>query len=320
MNDTHGHAAGDEVLVGASGRMQGCVRAGDVVARFGGDEFVVLLEPLDEEASAVAVADRLVAALAEPLLLRNGHEVSIGASVGVAIAQDGAVDPERVLMEADVAVYRAKVAGRGRAEVFDTSLREELDRRHRLQDGLLHAIEAGALELRHEPVVDLRTRRLAGYEAKVSWPRAGEDELDRSAILPVAERTELVCDLDTWALREAVRQAASIPADSSPAMLAVPLSGRHLRRPRVVGTSCPPSAPGSRPNGSCSSSPRRSWPTTWPSSSTSPSSGRPAYACASRGSVPTRVRPTAGRACPSTSSGSTPRPRPAPRWARRCCA
>nr|WP_269778795.1 sensor domain-containing diguanylate cyclase [Microlunatus antarcticus] len=234
VNDTLGHAAGDEVLVAASRRMQTCVRDGDVVARFGGDEFVVLLEPVDEESSAVAVAERLVAALAEPVLLRSGREVSIGASVGVAIAQDGSVDPERVLMEADVAVYRAKVGGRGRTEVFDASLREDLDRRHRLQAGLVLAIEAGDLELRHEPVVDLRTRQLAGYEAKVSWPRPGEDELGRAAILPVAERTELVCDLDTWALREAVRQAASIPPASSPALLAVPLSGRHLRRGRVL--------------------------------------------------------------------------------------
>ena len=234
VNDTLGHAAGDEVLVTASRRMQAGVRTGDVVARFGGDEFVVLLEPVDEEASAVAVAERLVAALAEPMLLDSGREVSIGASVGVAIAQDGAIDPERVLMEADVAVYRAKVGGRGRTEVFDTSLREELDRRQRLQAGLVRAIEAGDLELRHEPVVDLRTHALTGYEAKVSWPRPGEDELGRAAIVPVAERTELVCDLDSWVLREAVQQAASIPQASSPAMLCVPITGRHLRRRRVV--------------------------------------------------------------------------------------
>ena len=234
VNDNLGHAAGDEVLVIASQRMQDCVRTGDVVARFGGDEFVVLLEPLDEEASAVAVAARLVAALSEPLVVTGGREVGIGASVGVAVAQDGAVDPERLLMEADVAVYRAKTGGRGRVEVFDASLRRELDQRQRLQAGLVRAIAAGDLELRHEPVVDLRTHRLSGYEAKVSWPRVDEDELGRAAILPVAERTELVCDLDSWALREAVRQAACIPLASSPDMLAVPLSGRHLRRPRVL--------------------------------------------------------------------------------------
>ncbi|MGI3784980.1 MAG: putative bifunctional diguanylate cyclase/phosphodiesterase, partial [Janthinobacterium lividum] len=234
VNDTLGHGAGDEVLVTASRRMQACVRTGDVVARFGGDEFVVLLEPVDEEASAVAVADRLVAALSEPLVLASGREVSIGASVGVAIAQDGSVDPERLVTEADVAVYRAKTGGRGRAEVFDTSLRAEVDRRDQLQAGLVAAIATGDLELRHEPLVDLRTRQLVGYEAKVSWPRPDQDELGRAAVLPVAERTELICDLDTWTLREAVRQAARIPLGSSPAMLAVPLSRRHLRRNRVV--------------------------------------------------------------------------------------
>ena len=234
VNDTLGHGAGDEVLVTAGRRMQECVRDGDVVARFGGDEFVVLLEPVDEEASAVLVAERLVAALAEPVVLTSGREVSIGASVGVAIAQDGPVDPERLLAEADVAVYRAKVAGRGRVEVFDVSLRRELDRRQGLQDALLAAIAAGDLELRHEPVVDLQAGLVAGYEAKVLWPRVGADELPRAAILPVAERTELVCELDTWALRAAARQASNIPRDSRPTVLEVPLSGRHLRRRRVV--------------------------------------------------------------------------------------
>ncbi|SEP78078.1 putative bifunctional diguanylate cyclase/phosphodiesterase [Microlunatus flavus] len=234
VNDTLGHAAGDEVLVVAGARMQEAVRDGDVVARFGGDEFVVLVEPVDEEASAVAVAERLVRVLSEPVVLGSGREVSIGASVGVAVALDGTVDPERLLAEADVAVYRAKLAGRGRVEVFDTSLRQELDRRQGLQDALLAAIAAGDLELRHEPVVDLRAGRVAGYEAKVSWPRPGADELTRDAILPVAERTELVCELDAWALRTAARQAASIPAGSRPALVEVPVSVRHLRRRRVV--------------------------------------------------------------------------------------
>ncbi len=234
VNDTLGHGAGDEVLVAAGRRMQECVRDGDVVSRFGGDEFVVLLEPVDEEASAVLVAQRLVDSLAQPVELSSGREVDIGASVGVAIAQDGPVDPERLLAEADVAVYRAKVGGRGRVEVFDVSLRQELDRRQGLQDALLSAVAAGDLELRHEPVVDLRTGLVAGYEAKVLWPRVGSDELPRAALLPVAERTELVCELDAWTLRAAARQASNIPLTSRPSVLEVPLSARHLRRRRVV--------------------------------------------------------------------------------------
>ena len=234
VNDTLGHGAGDELLVAVGRRMQDCVRSGDVVARFGGDEFVVLLEPVDEQASAVAVAERLVAALAEPVMLGGGREVGIGASVGVAIAQDGSVEVERLLSEADVAVYRAKQGGRGRVEVFDVSLRRELDRRQQLQDALVGAIAAGDLELRHEPVLDLAERRVCGYEAKVSWPRAGADELDRDAVLPVAERSDLVCDLDGWTLATALRQAARIPAGSRPRLVEVPLSLRHLRRTRVL--------------------------------------------------------------------------------------
>ncbi len=234
VNDTLGHAAGDEVLRTAGQRMRACVRDGDVVARLGGDEFVVLLEPLDEEHSAVGVAERVVAALSEPVVLPNGREIGIGASVGVAVSQDGGVDPERLLHEADVAVYRAKTGGRGRSEVFDRSLREELERRSRLQTGLRKAIEDDALLLRHEPLVDLRTRRLVGYEALVTWPRPGADELVRDQLVPVAERSELVCDLDTWALREAVQQVASTPPPSRPTLLTVPLSRRHLQGGRVL--------------------------------------------------------------------------------------
>ena len=98
--------------------MQAVVRAGDVVARLGGDEFVVLLEPLDVQASAVGIADRVIAAVSEPIMV-DGQQVFVGASAGVAISQDGGLDPDALLHEADVAVYRAKGSGRGRTEVFD---------------------------------------------------------------------------------------------------------------------------------------------------------------------------------------------------------
>ena len=135
INDSFGHSAGDQVLRTAAARMQAEVRAGDVVARLGGDEFVVLLEPLDEQASAVAVADRLVAAVSRPMELAGGRTVGIGASIGVALSQDGLTDPEVLLHESDVAVYRAKSTGRGHTEVFDGDLRRELDRPGRAGGG-----------------------------------------------------------------------------------------------------------------------------------------------------------------------------------------
>ena len=235
VNDTLGHAAGDEVLVRSSRLMQACVRTGDVVARFGGDEFVVLLEPVDEEASAVAVAERLVAALSEPLVLASGREVSIGASVGVAIAQDGSVDPERILMEADVAVYRAKVGGRGRAEVFDTSLREELDRRNRLQAGLVRGHRGrrpgAAARARPRPPLP-RAGRLRG-EGELAAARRGRARPGASCSPSPSGPSWSA----TWTPGPCARRSARprpIPLASRPGLLAVPLSGRHLRRGRVV--------------------------------------------------------------------------------------
>ncbi len=235
VNDALGHAAGDEVLWTIGQRMQACVRTGDVVGRLGGDEYVILLGPLDEEASAVSVAERVVEAVREPLLLSTGRDVSIGASVGVAITQDARIDPDRLLNEADVAVYRAKVGGRGRIEVFDRSLREELDRRTALEAALAKAIRGADLTLRHEPIVDLASREVIGHEAVVAWPRPGADELVRSQLLSVGDRTELICDLDAWVLSEAAAQVAAVPVESRAQMLAIPISGRHLLRARLIG-------------------------------------------------------------------------------------
>ena len=154
VNDTLGHRAGDEVLRAAAGRMKEAVRAGDVVSRLGGDEFVVLLEPLDEQASAVGVAERLVDAVGQPMILSDGHEARIGASVGVAISQDASTDADLLLSEADLAVYRAKKAGRGRVEVFDQDLQQTLQRRAR----------RGGPDRRH-PVRHRRPRDRAGGRA-----------------------------------------------------------------------------------------------------------------------------------------------------------
>jgi predicted signal transduction protein with EAL and GGDEF domain len=212
------------------------VRAGDVVARLGGDEFMVVLEPLDVQDSAVLVADRLVKSLRSPITLSEGREVRIGASIGLAISQDGRVDPDALLQEADVAVYRAKAAGRGRTEVFDDGLRAELAARTELEAAITRAIEEDQLVLHYQPVVHVATGRVDGYEALVRWNHPERGLLYPAEFLPVAETSELVCELDAWALRHAMRQVAEW--NDRPRLrrinMGVNVSGRHVARPRIL--------------------------------------------------------------------------------------
>jgi diguanylate cyclase (GGDEF)-like protein len=235
INDSLGHRAGDQVLRTAAARMQAETRAGDVVARLGGDEFVVLLEPLDQQASAVAVADRLVTAVSRPMELAGGRTVAIGASVGVALSQDGLTDPEVLLHESDVAVYRAKSTGRGRTEVFDGDLRRELTDRAELEAGIRAAIASDELVLHYQPIVSVRTGEVEGYEALVRWNRPGVGLVLPAEFIPVAEHSDLICELDTWVLQRATRQLAVWNQLQGPndLIMAVNVSGRHIARRRI---------------------------------------------------------------------------------------
>ena len=187
VNDTFGHRAGDDVLRCIAQRMQQSIRGGDTVARLGGDEFVVLLEPLDTQSSAVDVADRLVLAASAPITTSAGDKVRIGASIGVAISHDGAYDAGHLLHEADVAVYRAKTAGRGRAEVFDDSLRHELEDRATLKTALIQAIGHNELVLHYQPIIDVTTGTVSSYEALVRWQRPGHGLLAPAEFIDAAE-------------------------------------------------------------------------------------------------------------------------------------
>jgi diguanylate cyclase (GGDEF)-like protein len=235
VNDTFGHRAGDDVLRIVADRLRESVRAGDLVARLGGDEFIVLLETLDAEADAVQMAVRVVESLSVPIPLSQARRPSVGASVGVAISQDGFVDAERLMHEADTACYRAKRAGRGRVEVFDDALRRELDERAELEAALENAIRCNELVLHYQPIVDLRTGAISGYEALVRWPRRGHGVLAPGDFIPTAEESDLICELDAWVLRRATSQlAAWSAAGALPRTVAVNISGRHISQPRIV--------------------------------------------------------------------------------------
>jgi len=235
VNDAFGHGAGDELLQVVAQRLRANVRVGDVACRLGGDEFIVLLEDVPDDAEALGVAHRLIPVLSAPIVVAGHRTVTVGASVGVAFNHDSGTDPDVLLQEADAAVYRAKRSGRGRVEVFDAEMRVQLLARSELERELSTAIHEGHLVLHYQPVVHLASGAVQGYEALVRWPRDG-GLLAPSEFVPVAEQSELICELGAWVLQEATRQLAEWNQRTSTPwiVLAVNISGRHLSRPRVL--------------------------------------------------------------------------------------
>ncbi len=238
VNDGHGHAAGDTVLREVAARMRSLVRPGDVVCRLGGDEFVVLVEPVRGERELMDLADRLIAAVSEPVDV-PGARVGVGASVGVAVGRDGGADPDVLFVEAGTAAQRAKQHGRGRAEIFDETLRRSLAERAATEAAIAAALEGGGMRLVYQPVVDVTGQRLHGFEALLRWERDGVP-VPPDQFIPVAEASSLICDVDRWVLHEATRQLAAWRAETPPLpgmpepTMAVNVSGRHLTDRRVV--------------------------------------------------------------------------------------
>ena len=237
VNDRHGHACGDEVLRATAARMRSAVRTGDTVFRLGGDEFVVLVEQVADEQELVALADRLIAAVSAPLALADA-QVRVGASVGIAVSRDGGTDADAFFAEADTAGYRAKAAGRGRAEVFDDDLRRQLTARAETEAAVAAGLAEGEMRLHYQPVIDLADGSVTGLEALVRWQRPGVGPVPPDRFIPVAEASGLICEIDRWVLGEATRQLAewrrALPAGHPGPSVAVNISGRHLSEPRVV--------------------------------------------------------------------------------------
>ncbi|WP_205687585.1 putative bifunctional diguanylate cyclase/phosphodiesterase [Cellulomonas endophytica] len=242
VNDTWGHAAGDEVLRETARRIRAAVRQGDTVGRIGGDELVVLVEAPGSEAEVVETAERVLAAVLAPVAVPGvPRGVTVGASIGVAVARDGRTDADHLLGEADAAAYRAKAEGRGRVEVFDESLRRALRERAEQEAAIRRGLAAGEFVLHYQPVVDVADGRTVGYEALARWQRPGHGLLPPADFVPVAEESSLVCDLGRWVLGAATRQLAEWRADAQgrgvpvdDLTVAVNISGRHLASAAVV--------------------------------------------------------------------------------------
>ena len=237
VNDTLGHTAGDRLLVEVASRLQRCVRRGDTVARFGGDEFTILVKETAE--AALALADRLAEALRAPIIL-EGRELYITASVGVApcsTGRDRAEDPETLLRNADIAMYRAKASGKARAAVFDTSMNTDLLARLELETDLRRALARGELQVYYQPIFALESKRVVEAEALLRWAHPKRGLVAPGEFIPVAEETGLIVPIGQWVLEQACQQAQAwrerFP-HRRPIGVSVNLSARQFQQPDLL--------------------------------------------------------------------------------------
>ena len=208
LNDSLGHALGDHLLTSLATRLAKMMRDSDTVARLGGDEFVILAEDLQTDAEALMVAERVLHALEEPFVV-GSTEVSMLASVGVSVSHNPDADPEVLLREADVAMYRAKRSGGYRLELFDESLRREVTAHLDIEQRLRHALPRNELSLDYQPIFPLSGGAAVACEALLRWQPPDGEPVDPATFLPRAQESELIVQIDDWVIDTACAQAAA---------------------------------------------------------------------------------------------------------------
>jgi diguanylate cyclase (GGDEF)-like protein/PAS domain S-box-containing protein len=233
INDTLGHACGDEVLRRAAERLTGCVRGEDTVARIGGDEFTVVLPNIFSAAHAEPVVQKILQVFSQPFPV-SGHDLFVSASIGVTVFPDDGADPELLVKNADVAMYRAKERGRGTFEFFTEALNEQASAQMRVESWLRQALERNEFCLLFQPIFDAHSRRLAGAEAMLHWQSPELDAVAPEQLLACAEETGLLTPIRQWALDEACRRWSQWRRLGLCAgRLFVDVSGGHRRKPNL---------------------------------------------------------------------------------------
>jgi diguanylate cyclase (GGDEF)-like protein/PAS domain S-box-containing protein len=239
VNDTLGHAAGDELIVAVAERLRACARDVDTVARLGGDEFAILLEDVRDGSGPARVADRILRALADPICLRE-KPVRVSASIGIAVAEPGAdASSDELLRNADIAMYMAKASGKSCYEIFEPSMHVAVVQRLEMEADLARAIAEEEFVLHYQPIVALDDQRISGVEALVRWHHPDRGMIPPGDFIPVAEETGMIVPLGHWVLQRACAQAARWQAafrTHPPLSISVNLSPRQLLDASIVDT------------------------------------------------------------------------------------
>jgi len=229
INDTLGHAVGDQVLRSIAKRLTTCVRESDTVSRHGGDEFLILLSEIDHPEDAEAIGQKIVASVAEPHFV-SGHELQLTASVGIALYPEDGQDAQSLIMRADTAMYHAKNTGRNRVGFYRSDMEAPAIKRSSIESELRSALDKGEFELFYQPTIDLDTGIISGAEALMRWRHPEKGIVAPDQFIPAAEASGLIIPMGRWALREACRQAKAWQDAGLPAIpIAVNVSALQFR-------------------------------------------------------------------------------------------
>src|SRR2546423_2444921 len=237
VNDSLGHVAGDQLLVAIGERLVSCMRTADTVARFGGDEFTILMEGINEPADVTRATTRIHNEIAAPFTI-EGQEIFTSASIGVTIAGPEYDAPEQIIRDADTAMYRAKAQGRGRSEMFDVEMRAQAVARLQLENDLRRGIERSEFKPVYQPIVNLLSSAVVGFEAVLRWHHPKRGTVSPLDFIPLAEETGLIVPIGEFVLMEACTQAARWRAEAGGANLrvSVNISSRQLAQGDLVAT------------------------------------------------------------------------------------